>query len=353
MTPGDLQIVCDAIHAVLDMRTEDSIYNGARVIKEIDEARKLVVCHGPPDQRRNADPPEFGEKSRWCYCDAERTYDWNLDSLSRDKNHYCDITDHSGICLYVKHKPEKVNQFSITCGPEPSLEHFVDMMYIARGLDERALTVVNLCGSGASIPQHFHTQILSLTYSQEGDEQEDSVAAQLKSIERSDEESILSDKTVIKQVQRPIWGLEIDYAGFSDNPEEVARHLYTAVHKAVRYRSQLRLSYNLYIRSKHWQRITVLFRESRMENVFATREMYELVRMRVGEKQAQAIRDSDNRHWRWGYWEMIGGLMARDHSFVGIEFDRTFWGEVYDRLSLKEKHRSLILTQIEKESQRG
>ena len=156
-------------------------------------------------------------------------------------------------------------------------------------------------------------------------------------------------------IDRPVWGISLDFSQYSD-PSVVGRLLFAAVHHAVRYRSRLEYGYNCYIQSgvasqatsPDWRRVKVLFRESRLERPCVTNEMCELVRGKSTSEQAVKIQQSDNRFWRWGFWEMIGGLFARDASFDDESaFDAKFWESVYQFLSVPEGYRNQIIERIQ------
>jgi hypothetical protein len=123
--------------------------------------------------------------------------------------------------------------------------------------------------------------------------------------------------------------------------------LYESVHRACRQRSQLFPSYNIYVQSRNPRNVVVLFRQAQDERPFTAASVFDLLKSRVGEERAKAIFESDNRHWRWGWLECIGGLPARDDSFADARtFDAEFWSEVYKLLSIPVKYRSNIRRQL-------
>jgi hypothetical protein len=351
------------IHNVLDLHQRDSVYLPGLHRREVCPERGVVMSYGPPDLRRNANPLDLKPNTRWAFADEPQSTNWkiNVRSPKRRRHYYQAFTNASGICLET-HKG-KALQYARRRGPEPSLKHFVDLLEIASVLDERALTIVNLPGSGASVPHNFHTQIVPLRYWQASETRPDTVRTQLRNIQTLDTSPRKVNKIRVTMVTLPVFGLTLDFSDYSSKPERIAKKLFAAVHEAVRYDSQLFLSYNLYIQSgggdspsplgddpfgEHpdWRRVTVLFRESRLERICETEEMFDLVRKRAGRAKAEAIRCSDNRHWRWGWWEMIGGLWVRDDSFDDDRFDKEFWRSVYDILTVKDHHRFRILKRV-------
>jgi len=344
----ELDTVSKAIHALFDLRRRDSMEGRTNI--RIDPQHEFTLSYGPPDHRRNANHVELDDCSRWCFCDGPRLANWSADFDESDTTRYVNYNESSAFCL--RPKLGRALQYSIRCGPEPSPETFRDMLEIASVLDDRALTVVNLPGSGASVPAHFHTQIHAMKYQSDDRLEDDSIARMWRSISHSGDSLTLRNNIVIDTVDRPVWGVTIDFSNYLRDHEEisriskVSRLLFESVHRAVRYRSQLSLAYNLYIHSQKWNRITVLFRESRLERVCATPEMFGLIERRVGRDKAEKIGRSDNQHWRWGWWEMIGGLFARDDSFAQDGFDIQFWLDVYDILTIPRKYRGRIFYEL-------
>lgn len=315
----------DQIDQILNQQAEDVMHLLGRTTIDIDNKGKIILSWGSPDKRRNADPVEFGDISRKCFCQEESIY----------------YSDASILCLYPK--SGKALMCSAGCGPEPCRHHFRDMLKISSSLKENALTIINLPGSGASVPQHFHTQILSTRFRKGNKPVKNFPIKLFENIVTADFNKNAGSVIFLSEVKHPIWGFVLDFSKFSGGAESIADFIYEVIHEGIRYQSQLFISYNIYIESPQWRKITILFRESRMERVCSTQEMFQLVEAAVNTEKALSIAQSDNRFWRWGWLEILGGLPARDNSFDNKAFDMTFWNKVYRRLNIPKVSQKYIL----------
>lgn len=321
---------------------QDLFYVSSNTVKELELPNKaeLILMYGERDTRRSMDPLEFVHEATWCYCKLENSPSSQIYQISTASN------------LLVDNNRHKAIQYSNICGPEPTADHFSDMLQLAYKLEpSEIITVVNLHGSGASIPQHFHTQIWPLSFLHNTQGKQNSIALLLNNIrlDLSRSTSLHDQYIHIKEVTFPVWGLQIEFAQDTYTPEKIGRMLYEAIHYKVRYESQLHLSYNLYIKSTQPNVVTVLFREVGKERPFQTPEIYDLITEITNLETAARIRSSDNARWRWGWLECIGGLPARDDSFACTDiFDSEFWEGVYDFMTLDKKYRCAIWHQVEK-----
>src|SRR5262249_16411090 len=118
-----------------------------------------------------------------------------------------------------------------------------------------------------------------------------------------------------QEVLAPIWGLRLDFDERMP-AAEIGELLFTCFHQKLRYRSQLELAYNIYLRTDRPRSAIVLLREARNECVFRLPETLNLIRDVAGEAVANRVATSDNRFWRWAWLECLGGLPARDDSFA-------------------------------------
>lgn len=303
----------------------------ARILaKEGDQ--QAILSYGSSDPRRNAHPLEFTRESSFCFCHwkAEQPTEWFA------------ATEASQIFI----RPDRGHQYATDCGPEPTLQHYRDMMKLAHHLKTPNLTVVNLANSGASVPQHFHTQIFPVRLRKQRKTGPNSLATLWKNIRCSAEIHQVLHGVTIREVLSPVWGISLEF-DHSISPEKRGEILFRAVHQALRYRSQLALTYNVFLHHESRHVVTVLIREPKYERIFELDEIRILLEQIAGHDEARKIVASNNRMWRWAWLECIGGLPARDNSFEKVElFGWPFWSRIWKRISLQEPLRESVLKQV-------
>jgi hypothetical protein len=286
------------------------------------------------DVRRNADPLMLEENK--CYFCNPTTNNACIYEFSRFSN------------MLVRATKNKALQYAKNCGPEPMLEHFIDMLEFAFLVRSHPLIiVVNLPGSGASAPHHFHTQIFPSVININGTIQNNSISTLFENLRLSSE--TLSSPQVgvkIKEITAPMWGLQIIFDDNIFSPTQIAFSIYSAIHQ-TRYLSQLYLSYNLYIRSEEPGVVSVIFREARKERPFATPALLDRISDTIGSENAEKLNQSNNSQWRWGWMECIGGLPARNSLFNKRKiYNSQFWQAIYNLMAVNEKYREGIRHQV-------
>ena len=334
------EILTDLRRSVLGSK-QDPFFSSGNIVKALEcpDKTKLFLIYGKPDTRRSMDPLEFDEKTSWCFCKKKQSQYEEIYRLSAASN------------LLIDHHRHKAMLYSELCGPEPTIEHFSDMLLLANKLKlDDVIILLNLHDSGASVPQHFHAQIWPFSYQDNNRKEQNLIGFLLNNIklDESTSTSLCNQQICIKEVCSPIWGLQIEFSQSPFAPEEIGRMLYNAIHCKVRYESQLNLSYNLYIKSMTPNTIIVLFREAPKEKPFYTSRVFSLIEKTADSETAEKICDSDNAQWRWGWLECLGGLPARDASFADIaKFGVQFWQEVYQYITLNEKYQSAVKARVE------
>ena len=305
------------------------------VIECGDDIRLILGSPLQPDARRSADSLKF-ESAPCFFCGPKGLPSWDEYRLNPASN------------ILVRNEVQIGLQYPEQCGPEPTVEAFVEMLQLAFAVRPHSmLTVVNLYGSGASIPQHFHTQLVPLCCRQGESGRQRDIALLLENMRLGTQtDSLNDDKIRIREIVAPMWGCEIRFDGTDYGPHKVGQMLYNAVQE-TRYHSQLRLSYNLYIHSVDPSVVTILFREVYKECPFQRHEALGLIAGISDAETAERVRASDNARWRWGWLECIGGLPARDGSFADTNaFDAKFWKGVYDFMTLDEKYRCPVWLKV-------
>ncbi len=285
----------------------------------------LVVKPGK-DSRRSCNPLELTPKTTKCFCDFIKFQSFDVKSLSSSSN------------VFINSEKTKACMASKLCGPEPTVEHFIDLYRLASALANSPIIIaINLHGSGASVPQHFHTQICPKGES----------LTRLLANFRCSQKSIFPDQACleVKEIVQPMWGIEIKF-GKGYLPENIGGLLFKAIH-SLRYRSQLKLSYNLYVDSQKPDLVRIIFRESRKECPFGIYEGFSMLTKRTNKVTARQIVNLDSARWRWGWAECIGELPARDDIFADAnELDSEFWKEVYEFMSLDKTYRASIRNNV-------
>jgi hypothetical protein len=219
------------------------------------------------------------------------------------------------------------------------VQDFVDMMLLASLLPPGALAVVNLPGSGASVPQHFHCQLIladdpSHAWAHAMLRQNVRVGGQIA--------RVAGVEVDVSEIATPMWGLRLGFPPQA-SPASIGKAVYRAVHSA-RLRSQLRLSYNLLIPRQG--EVLAIFRAAINECPFLLAEVLSLVRSTAGDEARDRVSASANARWRWGWLECVGGLPTRDASLASPAFGSDFWLAVYECLSLAPGYRSAVVAQV-------
>ena len=279
--------------------------------------------------RRNMDPLFLCKDTTGCFCNFENFISVKTISLSNNSK------------VFFWKKDRKAHLASTQCGPEPTAAHYSDLLSLMHALKgEPCISTTNLCGSGASVPQHFHTALIPRgTHVTKllGNFKEASTKLNAPGLPVS-----------IITLKAPLWGVELR---FNDtlSPAQQGTLLFEIIHK-LRYRTQLKLSYNLYIDAATPSNINVLFRQADKESPFLTNEVVEIIdALPTSDKKlkGEKIRESLNSRWRWGWLESICGLPARDKVFLkDPRFDASFWGKIYDYMSLDKQYRDAIWESI-------
>lgn len=279
-----------------------------------------IILKPVPDSGRSSDPLEFGSKTTWCFCQDD-TSSKNRKLLSS---------------FMLKNKGKGI-LYSMKCGPEPQEEHFIDLCLLAQSFKGvEAILTVNLPGSGASLPQHYHTQIWP---------KRDSWRNWLNNFKSFENKFTSIDFIEVKEFRRPIWGLEIKFPKDS-TAFQIGKRLFQ-ITQQIRLDAQLKLAYNLYIDSKKPNVIKVIYRESWKESPFNTPEVHKIILESTDEETADKITSSDNAKWRWGWSECIGGLPARDDSFFNDErFNVEFWKKIFQFMTFDSKYQKPLLQRV-------
>lgn len=283
--------------------------------------------YGQKDLRRDLDPSNLSNESTWCFCKLE------------DENFL--FSPSTRICLLN----DRAHLYSCKCGPEPTNDHFRSMAELMFKVDGNFLNVVNLNNSGASVPQHFHTQIYPLNHF--GEKQNsiqilwNNVGIKLGKHEKENEIEIV-------EIKYPVWGIRFRFP-VNFTPIQIGDFLYQCVHCGIRYQSQLSLTYNLYWESSNAQEVTVLFRQSSRERMFQLDEVHELLLQFTTRSEMNRIVRS-NRFWRWAWLEIIGGFPARDNSFKNTKiFNWYFWYELLKIASIDSDLQEQLFRKIKDE----
>lgn len=336
--PDDFKEAVDALkRSLLPARGDffDACVFDVTMIELGDDIKLILGSPHKSDTRRRKDPLTF--KSAPCFfCGPTGTSSWDEYQPSRTSN------------ILVLNEAQIGLQYPKQCGPEPTVDAFVEMLQLAFAVRPHSiLTVVNLYGSGASIPQHFHTQLVPLCCRQGESGKQRDIAFLLENMRLGTQtDSLNGDRIRIREIVAPMWGCQIRFDDTDYGPDKIGQMIYRAVHE-TRYRSQLRLSYNLYIRSSDPSVVTILFREVYKECPFQRHEVLGLVAGISDAETAERVRASDNAQWRWGWLECIGGLPARDSSFADTNaFDAEFWKGVYDLVALDKRYRRPVWLQV-------
>lgn len=304
----------------IELYTErDWMKFGIRIPFNKKEVGAIVIPRG--DSRRNADP---------MLLQPETAHSFN--EFRRKSKAVFPFSDHSFL-IYRESKRDKVLLSSEACDPEPKEAHFADIFRLLKQLDDKGLIVmVNLAGSGASLPQHFHAQIYP---------KQDSLQRLWNNF-MIDQGKLESKEYTIRQITGPLWGLELTLNS-KIKPKNAGVQLFN-ITQNLRLQSQLQLSYNIYIDSACPHVIRILYRESWKERPFFLREVQKITKKYSSSRKARAIRASANSHWRWGWLECIGGMPARDDSFKNrARFGPAFWKEIMEFMSLPLEYRDAIL----------
>ena len=296
--------------------------------------KQFVLAYGTADVRRNADPLMFDSRTTECFCGLSAVHPTQK------------LSSASGVVFLERRA--KAHQYSMMCGPEPVEEHFSDMLELASRLEADNMTTFNLHGSGASGPQHFHTQIVSLRTNNTGISQPNTLSVLLENIQAREEPFMNHGGIVAREIIFPMWGCKIEFDS-QYSPREIGKVLYATIHRGLRFASQMFLSYNLYVR---WGAVpgavTILFRESLKECPFQLDEVQDLL-SQTDVSVGRRARVSPNRRWRWGYYECLGGFPARDSSFADTscgKFDYSFWESVLENASVSTQYRRPIMEEL-------
>ena len=286
-----------------------------------------IVVNSQVDERRSANPLLLDPNTGTCFfCDYVRCNARDTILLSPDS------------FLYKPNNQLKILMVSTKCGPEPTIQHFIDMCILSDRLKPvSTLTVINMPGSGASIPQHFHTQI----WPKKG-----SLGRLFDNFQCSRNPFSVSDQVSLREIRRPMWGIELTFDEV--DPVIIGKRLYEAT-QLVRYKAQLHLSYNIYIDSARPKSILIIFRESWKECPFQLYELQAIIENIISTDKARAvsIRESDNANWRWGWSECMGGMSPRDTSFDDFSiFNDLFWQRIYNFMDFDPRYRDSLSNSI-------
>ncbi|MCA9179637.1 MAG: hypothetical protein KDB14_34515 [Planctomycetales bacterium] len=313
--------VATAIDQILDSATADPIENGQKTLEiNGDDPFQFVVAWGEEHSRRELEPELLNPKSRECFCDWAK---WAGEEA-------LNVSDHTQ--AGVLRRRSKAHLFSASCGPEPCSENFADMLALAELLTSSHLCTLNLPGSGASGPQHFHTQIMPLSLRDAGKQVPNQIHRLLDNIKAKPNGMTLDSGVVICELDSPVWGVRLEFPK-TMSASQIGKKLFSSVHQGIRYGSQLRLSYNVYVRWNVRPRVVdVTIRSSAHECPF------------LGIDTKAAI---ENVRWRWGWLECIGGLPARSAAFADSSvYDHHFWQRVYSRMTLTNDIKQSVLNRI-------
>lgn len=308
MTVHSLSDVASRVDAVLSEGSSDLMPLSQELQLRDRRLRYDVV----PSQRRDVDPLTMNAPQ--CFCDWST---WGEEPSMR-------ISENSLVgCLSRR---SKAHLFSSSCGPEPGEEHFADMLELASRLGSANLCTMNLPGSGASGPQHFHTQIVRECKT---------LSSLLDNIRPVAGSSVqVTDKLRVTEVMGVIWGVRLEFAG-SVSARDVGLYSYRLIHHGLRYGSQLHLSYNPYVRwKKTSHQVDVLLRPVRVESPFSLPDVVSGLQRLLGYDAGLAVA-SGNAFWRFGWLEAIGGLPARKDFSPSSEL----LDLLYTRMSLDENQR--------------
>jgi hypothetical protein len=294
------------------------------------------LTYNRPEAARVKHPLSFSEETRRCFCG------WPAAEGRGTLGQHID--------------PNKPQVFLAGrgCGPEPNAAHYAALIEFAARLECPNLLVVNLPGSGASVPHHFHAQVWPLVYRNNGKREENALARLMENVEVAPAPFRAcrmggGREVLVSEANFPLWGWHFEFSGMA--PGEIGEWLYRVVHCGIRYKSQMRLSYNLFARwNEEPNRVTVLWREKQSECPFMLDEVQALVHQ-IDPSACEQLRESLNRIWRWGWLEAIGGLSARDDLFFtrAEKFDGAFWEQVFGLITLPSGHREAVCEQLQRE----
>lgn len=323
MIVRNIQKVLDFVDSVLLPQKEDifSDYLWKRQISDGDKAFEIML-KPKKDSLRIGNPLELNANTSHCFCDFVKS--------SSTRITIYELNDSFNVFAFGNQP--KLVLATKECGPEPKPEHFEMILRVTRALTRyKFLNVCNIWGSGASIPQHWHSQFVLMRESLE------TLYANIKC------NNSLSPHPAVKEIYQPVWGIQIDFQ--DRDPSEVAQILYEAV-QILRLRAQLKLSYNLYIESSQPNLVSIVFRETWNECPFQTAEVLAMIARIVDKETSEKIAKSDNQFWKWAWLELIGGLPARDESFNDGKFSHQFWSKLYRFIELQERYRSGVWNHV-------
>ena len=147
----------------------------------------------------------------------------------------------------------------------------------------------------------------------------------------------------VYETKGPIWGIKIKFPK-KLSPPEMARLFHRSIHRGIRYRSYLQLSYNLYLRAETPREVIVLFRDVRHERPFGSVEPEKLVGEHVKD-DVKAFLDK-NRLWRWGWAESIGWLLHLKGTIPRELQLWQFWQSICEKISIPLEDRHAILNEV-------
>lgn len=340
MPVEDYENLATEIVRMFSGHQENSFDDSAKVIEELSQNGrvKAVLTYGnSPQDKRIIDPLEF------------KSVTGTIDLISNTEN--TPFLESAALRVFLKQAQHRVTLFAKICNPEPAVENLTDILGIMQALKLlsplQLMVAASLTGAGASAPHHFHSHLMPLVYGCYGESGKPVRIGELfKANINSGSDVIWSDNGIeLKEITGPIWGLQIRFAEEEYTIQQMSKILHMAIHRGVRYRSQLRLSYNLYIRTTNPNVVTVLFRKAQDECPFRKPEIIELLRNKAGAKIVEQI-CKHNSLWRWGWTECIGWLNPIDNSFPSSEFGYDFWQGVYHHLTIDQILRTSILQQV-------
>ncbi|HUG71732.1 MAG TPA: hypothetical protein VMM76_28570 [Pirellulaceae bacterium] len=317
------------IQSSLSSATSDPIYVAANTIKDVSTSDFCcLLSFGARDERRSANPLEFADATAQSFSEWSTSSKFPTVELSAVSSVGID-QQRSKAIHYVK--PGQA---------EPPVGMLADMLELSAMLDQRFVTVVNFPFAGASVPQHAHTQILALRPAAGDLLLDHSLQRLFANIEDTSEMSTARNIR-FNEVSTPMWGFRLRFPE-GPSPAENGRTLGQILYR-MRHRSQLRLSFNLYVPGGQSSEMIVVFRETSKERPFSLNRVWGLIAARANEVTADQIRNSDNGAWRWGWLECIGGLPARDASFADTEtFNGSFWRQVYEIADYDKEYRDAL-----------